>query len=494
MLAQRRTKIVATIGPATSSELALEKLIRSGMNVARLNFSHGQHKDHLANIENIRKLSSRLKAPVALLQDLQGPKIRIGKLKGGSVELQAGDEVKISAGIEFGTAKVLSTDFKELPSVCKPGTKILLDDGKLELKVIKVEGPEVTCRVIFGGILTDRKGMNLPGAQLPVDGMTEKDLEDLEFGLHHNVDYVALSFVRQASDIRKLRELIEAKRPGTKIIAKIEMFEALENLTEIIMASDAVMVARGDLMVEVGAAQLPLAQKRIIALCNEIGRPVITATQMLDSMVDSPAPTRAEITDVANAVLDGSDALMLSAETASGKYPFKCVETMHEIITEVERTSTNYYDFGSQSELVDTAEAIGASASLCAMNLDAKVIVCLTTTGRTARLISHVRPKAQVIACTYQVEALNRLELVWGVQTLQINPYQSSEEAMRQIQQQLLDFGIVEPGDRVILTFGMPVQQGAKTNSLRVFVIPDREKQELSENDKPLRWQNLSKD
>lgn len=493
MLAQRRTKIVATLGPASSTEQSLEKLIRAGMNVARLNFSHGSHEDHKKNIDTLRRLSRKLGAPIAILQDLQGPKIRVGKLKGGRVELIPETEIKISTVIELGTEQILSTDFKELPLACKPGTKILLDDGKMELKVIKVDGPEITCRVIYGGPLTDRKGMNLPGVSLPVDGMTAKDLADLEFGLSQKVDYVALSFVRQASDIRKLREIIEARRPGTKIVAKIEMLEALQNLVEIIEASDAVMVARGDLMVEVGAAQLPLAQKRIIALSNEIGRPVITATQMLDSMVENPAPTRAEITDVANAVLDGSDALMLSAETASGKYPAKCIATMDEIIVEVERTSSNYYDFKAQDDMLETAEAIAGSASLCAMNLDAKAIICLTSTGRTATLISNIRPKAQVIACTYNLETLNRLELVWGVQTLEVTPYQSSEDAMKQIQQRLLDFGIVEPGDRIIMTLGMPVQQGSKTNTVRVFVVQDRDKQELAEQEKPLRWQEQTK-
>ena len=489
MLAHRRTKIVATIGPATQDAENLEALVRAGMNVARLNFSHGEHVGHLKVIHNIREISEKLKAPVALLQDLQGPKIRVGKLEGGKVMLKEGSEIKISAAIELGNSEVLSTDFKELPQVCEPGTRILMDDGKLELKAIQVNGPEVTCKVVFGGELKDRKGINLPGVALPVDAMTEKDLEDLEFGLEHKVDYVALSFVRYGSDIRKLREIIDAKRPGTKIIAKIEMIEALDNLVEIVELSDAVMVARGDLAVEVGSAVLPLTQKKIISICNEIGRPVITATQMLDSMVDSPAPTRAEITDVANAVLDGSDALMLSAETASGKYPSRCVKTMHDIILEVEKTGGLYYDDMDMPEgIVRTPEAIAASASLTAMNLEAPAIICLTSTGKTASLISKYRPKAQIIACTSNRDTLNRLELVWGIQTLEVESYKSSEEAMLQIQQQLLDYGILQPGDRVILTLGMPIQQGAKTNALRVYTIADREKREDGSFQKPLRW------
>ncbi len=488
MLAQRRTKIVATIGPATQAPENLEKAVRAGMNVARLNFSHGSHADHLKVLTSVREISKRLDAPVAILQDLQGPKIRVGRLQGGQVELAEGAEVVISTAIHLGTAEVISTDFKELPQVVQPGTRILLDDGLLEFKVIKVSGPEVTCKVIYGGILKDRKGINLPGIPLPIDCLTQKDLQDLEFGLEHNVDYVALSFVRKGADIRKLREIIESKGKSARIIAKIEMLEALDHLMEIIELSDAVMVARGDLTIEIGAAQLPLVQKRIIALCNEIGRPVITATQMLDSMVENPAPTRAEITDVANAVLDGSDALMLSAESASGRYPFKCIETMHDIIVEVEKTGGYFYDISMSGSFTEVAESIGASASLCAMKLDAPVIVCLSTSGRTATYISNFRPKAQIIACTPLVDTLNRLELVWGVQTLRLKPYQNSDEAMAQIEEQLLIYGLVKPGDRVILTLGLPVKQGSKTNTLRVYTIADIPVP--AKNILPLRYQN----
>lgn len=489
MLAQRRTKIVATIGPATNNPEALEKCVRSGMNVARLNFSHGEHADHLKVIHAVREISTRLKAPVALLQDLQGPKIRVGKFKNGKVELKEGSEVTISTVVKEGTAEVLSTDFKELPMSVKVGQKILLDDGLLELAVTAVGTDTVTAKVIYGGELKDRKGMNLPGATLPVECLTEKDFADLQFGLENNVDYIALSFVRHGNDIKKLRELINAKNPNIKIIAKIEMLEALENLVEIIELSDAVMVARGDLAIEAGATQLPFIQKRIIALCNEIGRPVITATQMLDSMIDNPTPTRAEITDIANAVLDGSDALMLSAESASGKYPFKSIQTMHDIILEVERTGSFFYDITTEKEQLDTAESISVSASLCAMKLDAVAIICLTTTGRTASLISNTRPKAAIIACTYNAETLHRLELVWGLQTLEIMPYKTSDEAMDQIEEQLLQYGVAKPGDKVILTLGLPVRQGAKTNTLRVYTIGKLKSEAMPKNKLPLRFQ-----
>jgi len=489
MLADRRTKIVATIGPATSSRENLEKAIRAGMNVARLNFSHGEQSQHLDVIKNIRELSLLLNAPVAILQDLQGPKIRVGKLKNGKVELKEGSEVTISTTIELGDEKTLSCDFKELPQSVQFGSKILLDDGLLELSVLSVSNNEVVCKVVYGGILKDRKGMNLPGARLPVDCMTEKDLSDLDFGLKNQVDYVALSFVRQGSDIQRLREIIQAKHPSSKIIAKIEMLEALENLEEIVALSDGVMVARGDLAVEIGQTLLPQTQKHIISLCNELGRPVITATQMLDSMVENPRPTRAEITDVANAVLDGSDALMLSAESASGKYPFKCIQTMHEIILEVERTSDLYYDLSLDTEFMDVAESISASASLSALKLNAPVIVCLSTTGKTATLISGFRPRAKIVAVTHVAETLNRLELVWGLQTLSIKPYKTSEEAMDQIEQKLLEYGICKPGDKIVMTLGLPVHQGAKTNTMRIIQVSDRK----MSNDKasvPFRYTN----
>jgi pyruvate kinase len=487
MLADRRVKIVATIGPATNSREALKKAILCGMNVARLNFSHGQHEDHQGVIQNLRELSQELNAPVTILQDLQGPKIRVGKFEGGSIELKKGQKVEISPEFTLGRDGHIPSDFKQLPESCKPGIKLLLDDGLMELVVDRVDGRTVYATVIYGGTLKDRKGMNIPGASLPIECLTPKDVADLEFGLQNKVDFVALSFVRQGNDIRKLREIIEAKNPGTRIIAKIEMLEALENLEEIVRLSDAVMVARGDLAIEVGQSILPGVQKNIIHLCNTIGRPVITATQMLDSMVENPRPTRAEITDIANAVLDGSDALMLSAETASGQYPFKCIQTMHDIILEVERTGAHYYNMTVEDEFLSVAEAIGASACLSALKLNASAIVCLTTTGKTATIISGFRPRARIIAVTHLLPTLNRLELVWGIQTLPIQPYANADEAMRQIEDMLLKYGLVKTGDRVILTLGVPVLEGGKTNTLRVYTVGGEQLTRLPEAQLPLR-------
>ena len=491
MLADRHVKIVGTIGPATQSPDMLEKLIRAGLNVARLNFSHGSHKDHLQVIQSIRKISSDLNAPVSLLQDLQGPKIRVGKLEGDQVELAPGDVINISPDVPLGNSECLSTDFEALAEACDVGTRILLDDGLIELRALRVLGRVVETEVVFGGILKSRKGMNLPGANLPVDPMTEKDLEDLEFGLEQKVDYVALSFVRQADDMKRLREIVEQKSPTTRIVAKIEMLEAIENLDAIISQSDAVMVARGDLAVEVGQTQLPALQKRIIKACNRLRRPVITATQMLDSMTQNPRPTRAEVTDVANAVIDGSDALMLSAESASGKYPVKAVSTMHEIIAEVEKDESIYHRDLPSNTALGIPEAIAASASLCAKNLQARAIVSLSTTGRTALLISAYRPKARIIAITHVPQTMSRLQLAWGVQTFALNPYHSTDEALAQVEELLLRYGLVDPGDQVVLTLGVPVTEKPKTNSVRVYRVRDL-KLKLEESELPLRCQKIN--
>ncbi len=363
MISERRVKIVATIGPSTNTKEGLEKAILSGMNVARLNFSHGTHEMHSSVIENVREIARKWNAPVSILQDLQGPKIRVGKFEGGSITLKDGEKITITVDDVLGKSGLIPSDFKALPSTVKAGQRVLLDDGLIELKVLSTDGhSSLQAEVIYGGTLKDRKGMNVPGANLPIDAMTEKDLRDLQFGLEKNVDYVALSFVRQGSDIVKLRELVNATRPATRIIAKIEMVEALDNLEEIIQLSDAIMVARGDLAIEVGQSQLPGIQKRIIRLCNMMNKPVITATQMLESMIENPRPTRAEITDVANAVIDGSDALMLSAESASGRYPFKAIQTMHEIICEVQKSSDLYWDISLEDDVLDVPDAIAASA------------------------------------------------------------------------------------------------------------------------------------
>lgn len=492
MLALRRAKIVATIGPSTRDPENMKKAIEAGLNVARLNFSHGTHEEHLAVIQHIRKISLELKAPVTILQDLQGPKVRVGLFEKGSIELKQKQVVTVTIEDILGRDGLIPSDFKELCKSCQEGTQILLDDGLIELKVLRVGEKSLEAEVIYGGILKNRKGMNLPGVTLPVDAMTTKDKEDLIFGLKNNVDYVALSFVRHGKDIRQLREMIEQAGSQAKIVAKIEMLEALDNLEEIVRLSDVVMVARGDLAVEVGQSRLPRAQKRIINLCNQLGKPVITATQMLDSMVENPRPTRAEITDVANAVLDGTDALMLSAESASGKYPFKAIRTMHEIILEVEKSEESYYKISLDNELLSTPAAIAASSALSALKLNATAIVCLTTSGKTAQIIAGFRPKAQIIAVTKDIEVLNRLEITWGLQTLHLKPYESLKDIIAQVEKLLIENGLAKTGDRIILTLGQPIADRGKTNALHVHILGGEEYKKADPQVLPLRFKPLS--
>ncbi len=490
LLSQRRVKIVATIGPSISSKENLKKAVCRGMNVARLNMSHGTHEEHKQVIEHVRALSEELNAPVSILLDLQGPKIRVGRFKEGSIELKEGSLVTITVKDVKGDGSLIPTDFVELPSVCSVGSRILLDDGLIELKVEKVHSEEVDCRVVFGGVLKDRKGINIPGAKLPVESLTEKDLKDLEFGIAHKVDYIALSFVRRGEDTKKLRDLVEPRNRGIRIVSKIEMLGAIEHLEEIVGLSDVLMVARGDLAIEVGHSSLPGLQKEIIRLCNRMGKPVITATQMLESMIEHPRPTRAEVTDIANAVLDGTDAVMLSAETASGKYPFECITTMHEVITECERTRP-YYSISLEQGKLSVAEAIGASACLTALKTNASAIVCLTTSGKTATYIARHRPKALIIAMTHALDTLNSLELVWGLQTMPLKPYKTSEEAMEEIERKLLQYGLVERGSTVVVTLGRPVHKKAKTNSLRVLTIDLEGVEKWPQEKLPLRCRDL---
>lgn len=491
MLAHRRAKIVATIGPATQDPENISKAIRAGMNVARLNFSHGTHEDHLKVIHAVREKSKELNAPVTILQDLQGPKVRVGLFEKGSINLAPNQVVTVTIEDVLGKEGLIPSDFKELCKAAKPGNKILIDDGLIELEVLKVGEKALEAKVIYGGILKNRKGMNLPGVMLPVEAMTEKDLKDLDFGLKNGVDYIALSFVRFGKDIRQLREIIDSHKSPARIVAKIEMLEALENLEEIVRLSDVVMVARGDLAVEVGQSRLPSSQKRIISLCNKLGKPVITATQMLDSMVENPRPTRAEITDVANAVLDGTDALMLSAESASGKYPFKAIRTMHEIILEVEKSEENYYKLSLENELLSTPAAIAASSALSALKLNASAIVCLTTSGKTAQIISTFRPKAQIIAITTEVEVLNRLEILWGLQTLTLQPYGTLRDIISQVEQLLIENGLGKTGDKIIFTLGQPIAEKGKTNSLHVHTLGGEEFKKAADSQLPLRFASV---
>ncbi|MCS6838804.1 MAG: pyruvate kinase [Bdellovibrionaceae bacterium] len=490
MIADRRTKIVATLGPASESEDMIRQLVRAGVNVFRLNFSHGSYEEHATLIRRVRQVSLEMQAPVTILQDLQGPKIRVGKFKEGKIELKTGERVRITMDPILGEPGLIPSDFPELLESVQVGDVILLDDGLLKLKVVHLGSDHIDAEVIDGGWLKDRKGMNIPGRTLKVECLTDKDIADLEFGLRHEVDVVALSFVRFPKDLRYLRELIQTKTErSVRICAKIEMLEAIQNLEEIVRLSDIVMVARGDLAIEVGQSKLPFYQKEIIRLANRYNKPVITATQMLDSMVSHPRPTRAEITDVANAVLDGADALMLSAETATGRYPVECVKTMDEIIREVEQSSEQiYHKLSLDSEFMNDPTAIAASAAFTALKVNAKVIVCLSTTGKTARIISGFRPKARLIAATDRFEVLNELEMVWGLHSIVVSSYKTMREVKSQIEGYLLSYGLAQPGDKAVMTLGLPIDQGAKTNTLHTWTISQQEYQRLPDNNIPVRF------
>lgn len=475
-LSNRKTKIVATIGPASWEASVLKELIQSGLNVARLNFSHGEFKQHKETVQKIREISEELEAPVGILQDLQGPKIRLFDFS-SEQKLVPGDKLILTDN--SGSADRIKVDLPNLHKFVEPGQSIFIDDGIIELKVNDIKKKDIFCEVIYGGMLRPRKGVNLPDAHIPIESMTEKDIEDLEKGVALGFDYVALSFVRSPTDIQKLKERLHKLGSPARVIAKIEKKEAIETIDAIVDESDGIMVARGDLSVEVGQVHLPTIQKNLIKICNRKGKPVITATQMLDSMQVNSRPTRAEITDVANAVLDGSDALMLSGETAFGKHPVRSVQTMHDIICEVEKQPQIYYRFKNhKKDQFTVPESIAISAVLCAKQLEARTIVCMSTTGRTAQMISKYRPKAKLVAVTAKSEALCKLELNWGVQTLKMTHYTNTEEAIAKIESLLLENKIIEPGDHVVLTMGVPVAQGQKTNAVRVFTVgaPDKKK------------------
>jgi len=468
-----RTKIIATIGPASREPQVLERLIQAGVNVVRLNFSHGEPEEHLAVLDSVRRIASNLDRPVAVLQDLSGPKIRTGKLKDGNpVLLKEGEKVVVSTDESLeGTSRTISTTYDLLPRDVKPGDRILLDDGNLELRVLSGSDKAVECLVVYGGILRPHKGMNLPGVKLSAPAMTEKDRRDLAFGVGHGVDYVALSFVRQAREVEQVRELIRAMGRTVPVIAKIEKREAVENLSAILETSDGVMVARGDLGVELSTEEVPTLQKRIIAMANGLGRVVITATQMLESMIENPRPTRAEASDVANAILDGTDSIMLSAETATGRFPVQAVETMSRIAGYTEDHEALHPPArvtGGQGSTV--VRSLARVASTVAEELDCKLIVTFTESGTTARLVSSYRPRARIAAITYNEETYRRLALWWGVLSVRSEFAATTDEMIVRGEALLKKKGMVSPGDTVLMLAGQSHTAGA-TNMLRVHRV-----------------------
>ncbi|HVN48154.1 MAG TPA: pyruvate kinase [Bacteroidota bacterium] len=471
-----KTKIVCTIGPATQSVEQLIKLIQAGMDVARLNFSHGSHEDHLTTIQNVRTASKQTGEHISILQDLCGPKIRTGALQNKTVALQTGATLTFTTEEIVGNEQRVTTAYKELPSDVKPGDDILLDDGKLRVRVESVNGTEVRCKVLVGGILGEHKGMNLPGIKLSTPSITGKDLDDLFFGLANEVDYVALSFVRSSEDIRSLRQHIRTtSKHFTPIVAKIEMGDAIKAIDEIIAETDSVMVARGDLGVELPPEEVPMLQKMIVRKCNEAGKPVIIATQMLESMIENPRPTRAEASDVANAVLDGADAVMLSAETSVGKYPVETVQTMDSIIQTTERQITNRCSIEPLTPncAENVLDAIAHSACVLAHQVNAAVIVPITHSGGTAKRICRFRPDARVIAVTGNERVLRLMNLVWGVRGMVVSDYIGNADAtLQHIKEKLKADGYVQSGDYIVFTMGIPLMARGLTDTINVVRVP----------------------
>lgn len=479
---QRKAKIVCTLGPSSNSEAVLRELMRLGMDVARLNFSHGTHEEHARTIDRVRKVADREGKTICILQDLQGPKIRTGRLKYRTpVALKSGSHLVITPRDISGTASLLSTTFKTLAQEVSAGERVLLADGLIELRVTAVQGEDVECEVINGGLLGEHKGINLPGAVLRVPAITEKDEKDVEFGIKHGVDMIAASFVRTAEDVRMAKRLVAAHKSDAWVIAKLEKPQAIEQLEEILDVADGVMVARGDLGVEVAPEKVPTIQKHIIRRAAEWRKPVITATQMLESMVENPRPTRAEASDVANAVFDGTDALMLSAESASGKYPREAVLMMDRIIHEAEQSplEETLLRRRRHHRALSISETICESVAHAAQDLNMHAIVVFTETGTTARLISKYRPACPIYALAPSSPVCARLNLMWGVRPVLCEIDRQAEDMVAKAEGLLRDRQAVQPGNVIAIVAGTRTTTGS-TNFMRLHVIGSGEEQQTS--------------
>ncbi|MEK3798144.1 pyruvate kinase [Peribacillus sp. FSL H8-0477] len=474
----RKTKIVCTIGPASESVEKLVELIEAGMNVTRLNFSHGDHEEHAARIVNIRKAAEKTGKQVAILLDTKGPEIRTHQMENGTMELVAGDDIIISMTEVLGTKEKFSVSYEGLVDDVEVGSKILLDDGLIGLEVTKIDrdNRELHTRILNTGVLKNKKGVNVPGVSVKLPGITEKDQNDIIFGIGQGIDFIAASFVRRASDVLEIRELLANHDAShIHIIPKIENEEGVERIDEILEVSDGLMVARGDLGVEIPAEEVPLVQKELIKKCNAVGKPVITATQMLDSMQRNPRPTRAEASDVANAIFDGTDAIMLSGETAAGTYPVEAVQTMHNIASRAE-SALDYRGIlskRSKDNRHNVTDAIGSSVAHTALNLEASAIITSTESGHTARMISKYRPKAPIIAVTSNEHVSRKLELVWGVYP-QVGERTATTDEMFDLSIDVsLNSGLVTHGDLVVITAGVPVGETGTTNLMKIHVLGD---------------------
>lgn len=474
-ISDRRTKIVCTLGPSSNTEEMIDQLVRNGMDVARINFSHGTHKDHSKIIGIIRKVADRYNLSLPILADLQGPKIRVGTMKDGSQVLNAGDYVTLTSEDVEGTSEIVPIDYENLAKDASEGNKILMDDGLLELKIVKKNADSVVAKVEVGGELKSRKGVNLPDVKISMPSLTEKDIKDLEHAIKEDVDYLAMSFVRSANDIQEVISRVRAAGSQAAIIAKIEKPEAVKVIDEIIEEANGIMVARGDLGIEIASERVPMVQKNIIERCRKAGKPVITATQMLDSMIQNPRATRAESSDVANAVLDGTDAVMLSGETAAGEYPVEAIRAMDKICRSVEQNASDIYNsLGYRKPEWKEKQVIESLAYSCVMlgeNVEAKVISTITHSGSTARRIAKFRPRVPIVAFTESDKVRRQLGLVWGVRPVKIDEIFDTDKSVKLMEQYLKRHGMVDKEDRVIIATGMPIAKRGRTNMIKVSTI-----------------------
>ena len=473
---RRHTKIIGTLGPSSSTYEVQKQLIEAGLNVARLNFSHGDHETHARNIESIRRASAELGRPVALLQDLQGPKIRVGRLIGGQMEIKSGEYYRLRFGVEQDDPKIIPIDYRGLVHDVKVGQRVMMDDGLLILQVDQIKEDTVTVRVEEGGLLKNRKGVNFPDSILSLPAMTDKDSKDLLFGIANRVDYVALSFVQDPRDIHQIKSMIKALGSDVPVVAKIEKLPAIDQIDAIAEAADALMVARGDLGVEANVERVPNLQKKIIDAAARAGKPVIIATQMLESMITNPRASMAEVADVANGVLDGADCVMLSGEVASGRYPVECIKRMASIIEQVESWTfkrPSRFDMNKHVEgQWEVNESIAISACEAADTLKAKAIVCLSLTGSIAKSISKWRPTTPIIAISPRADVARRLALVWGVHGIPNSSFYNADTILQDLPQVLKQSGVVESGDVVVITAGLPINQMRPTNTVKINRIP----------------------
>ncbi len=470
----QKTKILATVGPSSNSYSTLLDLIKAGVDAFRLNLSHGAHEDHLKVFENIQYINKKYKTNISVLADLQGPKLRVGEIENGSMPLKKDDLLCFVNKECIGNKDQIYMSYEQFAKDVTVGEKVLIDDGKVELEVVETNHQdEVKLKVLYGTSLSSRKGVNLPDTNLSLPSLTEKDLNDLDFIMKHPFNWIALSFVRSPKDIEDLRARLKSKNHRAKIIAKIEKPEAIKHLDEIIQVTDGVMIARGDLGIEVPMQQLPMLQKQIIEKCIMNAKPVIVATQMMDSMIKNPSPTRAEIIDVANAVIDGTDVVMLSGETAVGDHPVKVVEAMNAIIDEAEKTQSIYYRGLEpvESSRSFISDAICYNACRIARQINANCIIGMTKSGYTAYMVSSNRPKAHIFIFSSDAQMLNTLNLVWGIRCFYYDKFTSTDDTIKDVQDVLISKGYLKPGDIVINTGSMPLQMKKKTNMLKVSVI-----------------------